>query len=121
MVEYDKYCFKSKEQPKQVKKKENTYYIVCEKKTDNKNIKGIALEEKIGQQKSTCVDCNSRKTTFLKAVKPKKTKNSFYILQSMQIYCKNCKKHTGKTFPKKLVPISKNTIKYKKNQNVLFV
>ena len=32
----------------------------------------------------------------------------------MQIYCKNCKKCTGNTFPKKLVPISK------KNQNVLF-
>ena len=29
----------------------------------------------------------------------------------MQIYCKNCKKRTGNTFPRKLVPISKNTIK----------
>ena len=39
MVECDKYCFKSKENPKYVKKKENTYCLVCEKKTDNKNIK----------------------------------------------------------------------------------
>ena len=39
----------------------------------------------MGQQKSTCVDCGS----------------SFYRLQSMQIYCKNCKKHTGNTLPKK--------------------
>ena len=31
----------------------------------------------------------------------------------MHIYCKNCKKHTGNTFPKKLVPISKNIIKEK--------
>ena len=31
----------------------------------------------------------------------------------MQIYCKNCKKHTGNTFPKKLVQISKNIIKEK--------
>ena len=27
--------------------------------------------------------------------------------------CKNCKKHTGNTFPKKLVLISKNKIKGK--------
>ena len=31
----------------------------------------------------------------------------------MQIFCKKCKKHTSNTFPKKLVPISKNIIKEK--------
>ena len=31
----------------------------------------------------------------------------------MYMYCKNCKKHTGTTFPKKLVLISKNRIKGK--------
>ena len=31
----------------------------------------------------------------------------------MHIYCKNCKKHTRNTFPKKLIPISKNKIKGK--------
>ena len=31
----------------------------------------------------------------------------------MQIYCKNCKKHTGNTFTKKLILISKNKIKGK--------
>ena len=31
----------------------------------------------------------------------------------MQWYCKNCKKHTGNTFPKKSVPISKNETKGK--------
>ena len=31
----------------------------------------------------------------------------------MHIYCKNCKKHTGNTFPRKLVLISKNKIKGK--------
>ena len=41
------------------------------------------------------------------------TKNRFHNLQNMQIYCKNCKKHTGNTFPKKLVLISKNKIKGK--------
>ena len=31
----------------------------------------------------------------------------------MHIYCENCKNHTGNTFPKKLVLISKNKIKRK--------
>ena len=31
----------------------------------------------------------------------------------MHIYCKKCKKYTGNTFPKKLVPISKNIIREK--------
>ena len=31
----------------------------------------------------------------------------------MHIYCKCCKKHTGNTFPKKLILISKNKIKRK--------
>ena len=33
--------------------------------------------------------------------------------KNMHMYCKNCKKHTGNTFPKKLVLISKNKIKGK--------
>ena len=74
MVEYDKYRFKSKEKPKYVKKKKNTYCLVYEKKTNNKNIKGVALENKIGQQ-------GSKKSTFLKPVKPIKNKNSFHKLQ----------------------------------------
>ena len=41
------------------------------------------------------------------------TKNCFHKLQNIQIYCKNCKKHTGNTFPKKLTLISKNKIKGK--------
>ena len=31
----------------------------------------------------------------------------------MHIYCKNCKKHAGNTFSKKLVLVSKNKIKGK--------
>ena len=69
--EYDKYRLKSKEKPKYLKKKN---CLVCEKKTDNKNIKGVALENKIGQQKSICVDCDSKKSTFLKPIKPIKNK-----------------------------------------------
>ena len=63
MVEYDEYCVKSKVKPKYVKKKEKTYFLVCKNKTDNRKTKGVALEKKIGQQKSTCVDCDSKKST----------------------------------------------------------
>ena len=31
----------------------------------------------------------------------------------MHIYCKECNKHTGITFPKKLISVSKNKIKGK--------
>ena len=31
----------------------------------------------------------------------------------MHIYCKNCKKHTGNTFPRKLILISRNKFKVK--------
>ena len=72
MVVHDKYYLKTKEQPQYVKKKENTYCLVCQKKTDSKNTKGVALKNKIGQQKSTCVDCDSKKSTFLKPIKNKK-------------------------------------------------
>ena len=60
MVDYDKYRFKLKEQPKYIKK-ETSYCVGCRKK---KNIKGVALENKIGQQKSICADCDSKDTTF---------------------------------------------------------
>ena len=40
-------------------------------------------------------------------------KNTSYIIKSMHIYCKKCKKHTGNTFPKKIILISKNKIKGK--------
>ena len=74
LVEYDKYCFKSKEEPKYVKK-ETSYCVGCNNNNNNnnnKNIKGVALENKIGQKKSTCGDCDSKKSTFLKRVNNKK-------------------------------------------------
>ena len=49
MVEYDRFCFKLKEKTRHIKKKKKTY----NKKQIIKNIKGVALENKIGQQKST--------------------------------------------------------------------
>ena len=36
------------------------------------NIKGVALENKIGQEKSTWLVCDSKKSTFLKPIKNKK-------------------------------------------------
>ena len=38
----------------------------------------------------------------------------------MHIYCKNCKKHTCKTLPKQLVPISKHKIKGKSKCAICF-
>ena len=67
MVEYDKYRFKSKEKPKYMKK-EDSYCVGCRKKKHKRS----TLENKIGQQKSTCVDCDSKKSTFLKQGKNKK-------------------------------------------------
>ena len=37
----------------------------------------------------------------------------YCLIISMHIYCKKCNKHTGNTFPKKLILISKNKIKGK--------
>ena len=39
----------------------------------------------------------------------------------MHIYCKKCKKHTGNTFPKKLVLISKNKIKGESKCNICLI
>ena len=41
-------------------------------KTKNKNIKEVALKNKIGQQKLTCVDCDSKKSSFSERIKNKK-------------------------------------------------
>ena len=38
------------------------YCLKCEEK--NEDIKGVELENKIGQQKSTCVACDSKISTF---------------------------------------------------------
>ena len=51
---------------------------------------------------------------MLKEYKPnKKNKIVFPNYKNMQIYSKNCQRHTGNTFPKRLVLISKNKIKGK--------
>ena len=39
----------------------------------------------------------------------------------MHMYCKNCKKHTDNTFPKKLILILKNKIKRKSKCAIFFL
>ena len=38
----------------------------------------------------------------------------------MHMYCKTCKKHTGNTFPKKVVLVSKNKIEGKLKCSICF-
>ena len=39
----------------------------------------------------------------------------------MHIYCKKCNKHTGNTFPKKLILISENKIKAKSKYSICLI
>ena len=50
---YDKYCLKTKEKPQQINMKENTYCLICKKKTDNKNIV-VALKKNRTTKISVC-------------------------------------------------------------------
>ena len=61
---------KKKETNPQYVKKTITYCLKCGKKTNKENIKEVELKNKIGQQKSTCVVCDSKKSTFLESIKP---------------------------------------------------
>ena len=40
------------------------------KNTKNEDIKGVELENKMRRQKSTCVACDSKISTFFKPIKP---------------------------------------------------
>ena len=77
------------------------------------------MTNKVLTEKSNCVVCRSSKSRFLK--QNTTTKNNFSDninrqivfsnYKNMHLYCKNYKKHTGSTFPKKLILISKNKMK----------
>ena len=57
------------------KKNQSTYkkkIVKMWKRAKNKNMKVVALENKIGQQNSSCVGCDSKISIFLKRVKTKK-------------------------------------------------
>ena len=74
------------------KKKENIYCLVCKKKTktENKKIRAVALVNKIVTQRLLCTVCTSRKSTFLKAIKPITSKTNKNQKQFSQI-TKTCK------------------------------
>ena len=106
-------CQESRGEPfKGYVKKQNTYCLRCKRRTDNKSMTAKQVVNKSIAPKSVCADCGAKKSVFVKEYKPnKKKKIVFTNYKNMQKYCKNCKKHTGYTFPKKLVLISKNKIK----------
>ena len=70
MIEYDKYGFKSKEKQKYVKRK-----------TDNKNIKEVALENKIRQQQPT----------LKKKIKPIKKQKQFLQITKCRLIVQGVK------------------------------
>ena len=53
-----------------VKKEKILTAQFCRKKTDNEKIRGVTLVNKKVTQRSLCTDCISRKSAFLKAVRP---------------------------------------------------
>ena len=57
-----------------------------EKKKKKENIEGVTLENEIGQQKSACIVCDSRKSTFLKLITNKTNKIQKWFLQIVKTY-----------------------------------
>ena len=68
-------------------KKEIIYCLKLGRKIKNENIKGVALETKIGQQKATCIVCDSSKPTFLKPITNKT--NEKWKIKIIFADCKN--------------------------------
>ena len=87
---YDKYCVntKKREKTKYVKKK-SVIPLNVKKKTNNKEIKGFNLENKIELQKSTCSVCDKKKSTSFKT--SKKQKKWFSQDYKRMVYCSKCK------------------------------
>ena len=59
------------------KKKKHLLLSLKKKKTDNNKIRGVALINKIATQRSLCTVRTSRKSTFLKPIKPIKSRKQF--------------------------------------------
>ena len=68
---YKKWVIKKKETEPQYMKNQ-LLLKMWEKNKKKQNIYGVALENKIGQQKSMHTDCDSEKSTFLKPLKKQK-------------------------------------------------
>ena len=58
-------------------KKQDTYYLRCKTRTDNKLIATKQVVNKLIAQKSGCVDCDSKKSVSEKEYKPDKKKKQF--------------------------------------------
>ena len=58
-------------------KKQDTYYLRCKTRTDNKLSATKQVVNKLIAQKSGCVDCDSKKSVFEKEYKPDKKKKQF--------------------------------------------
>ena len=72
------------------------------------------LRKQNSNTKSLCTNCDSRKSTFLKPMKPNKKQKQFsQITKASTFVIKPVKKHRSSTFPKILVLILKNEIKGK--------
>ena len=59
------------------KKKKHLLLSLKKKTTDNDKIRGVALINKIATQRSLCTVRTSRKSTFLKPIKPIKSRKQF--------------------------------------------
>ena len=81
---------------------------------------------KVLREKSNSVVCRSSKSSKTKIQKKNNFSDNIIVQivftshKNIQIYYKNCKKHTGNTFPKKLVLISKNKVKGKSKCAICF-
>ena len=52
--------------------KQDTYWLECRKRTDNKLITPKQVANKLISQRLVCVDCGSKKSVFVKQDKPNK-------------------------------------------------
>ena len=94
-------------------KKQDTYCLRCKQRPDNKLITVKQVVNKLIAQKSSCVDCDSKKSAFVKKYKPDKKTNIIFTDYKTCKFIEKPVKNTDNTFPKKLVLISKNKIKGK--------
>ena len=78
-------------------KKQDTYYLRCKTRTDNKLIATKQVVNKLIAQKQAVLIVILKNQFLKKNTNLIKRKNSFCKLQNMHIYCENCKKYKGKS------------------------
>ena len=103
-----------------------TYCLGCKNYTHNFKPQEVKMINKVLREKSNSVVCRSSKSSKTKIQKKNNFSDNIIVQivftshKNIQIYYKNCKKHTGNTFPKKLVLISKHEMKGK-SKYVIFL